>query len=180
MYTIRPDAVHSIWLSMSQALDYIHSRSIRHCDVKPENIFLKPDGKNAVLCDFGHAVAHPLAKNEKTLCYIPSEFLYRKSSSAGNVWALGVTMLYVAGLMPLPNRSWIIAHIGKGVNAEPEMKQWFLEIAEITKKIPEHLSLLRKMLKSDSRERITAKYLTRNLNVSMTVSEDMLLLNRVG
>ena len=134
MYTIRPDAVHSIWLSMSQALDYIHSRSIRHCDVKPENIFLKPDGKNAVLCDFGHAVAHPLAKNEKTLCYIPSEFLYRKSSSAGNVWALGVTMLYVAGLMPLPNRSWIIAHIGKGVNAEPEMKQWFLEIAEIIKK----------------------------------------------
>ncbi len=41
---------------IADALDYIHNRAIVHCDVKPANILVEPDGARAVLIDFGVAV----------------------------------------------------------------------------------------------------------------------------
>lgn len=41
---------------IADALDYIHNRAIVHCDVKPANILVEPDGSRAVLIDFGVAV----------------------------------------------------------------------------------------------------------------------------
>lgn len=41
---------------IADALDYIHNRAIVHCDVKPANILIEPDGSRAVLIDFGVAV----------------------------------------------------------------------------------------------------------------------------
>jgi len=179
MCTINPDAAQSIWLGISEGLEYIHARGIMHCDVKPENILIRADSERAVLCDFGnavtnltlrggealfgYAVTNPTVKGGGTPCYVPPEGLYGEWSYGGDIWALGVTMLYATGRMPLPNRSWIIANIHTDVNAASEMRDWLLNVAEIAGKVPKQLNMLRKMLGEDPRNRIVAKDLVQGL-----------------
>ncbi|XP_062388244.1 mitogen-activated protein kinase kinase kinase 14 [Sardina pilchardus] len=38
-----------------EALQYLHQRQILHLDVKADNMLLSEDGKNILLCDFGHS-----------------------------------------------------------------------------------------------------------------------------
>ncbi|KAI9729813.1 MAG: hypothetical protein M1834_006561 [Cirrosporium novae-zelandiae] len=165
MCTISRGAIKSIWLSISEGLEYIHSRGIMHCDVKPANILLRAGGKLAVLCDFGNATTSVTVKGGGTPCYIPPECLYGGWSYGGDIWALGVTMLYVARLMPLPNKNWTIANIEMNTNAALEMGAWLLKVTEAIEKIPKHLKLFRKMLEDDPKNRITARSLVRGLRL---------------
>ncbi|MBV8715094.1 MAG: serine/threonine protein kinase [Chloroflexi bacterium] len=48
------DNVIHIGLELAEALDYVHSRGLVHCDVKPDNILIGPDGR-ITLTDFGIA-----------------------------------------------------------------------------------------------------------------------------
>ncbi len=163
MCTVNLDAMQPIWLDICKGLEYIHASGIIHCDVKPGNILLKSGGERAVLCDFGNAVTSPTVPSGGTPCYVPPEGLYGKWSYGGDVWALGVTLLYVARLMPLPNRSWIIADIETDMNAAHEMGDWLLNVEKTIEKIPKRLDLLCKMLENNPRNRITAKELVQDL-----------------
>lgn len=136
-----------------------------HCDVKPGNILIRAGGEGSILCDFGNAVTSPTVKGGETPCHVPPESLYGEWSYGGDVWGLGVTMLYVARLMTLPNRNWIIANIETDVNAALEMGDWLLNVAETIEKMPKHLSLLRKMLKDDPGNRIAVRDLVRDLRL---------------
>lgn len=88
---------------ISGALNYIHSRNLVHNDIKPSNILFSPE-RGAVLCDFGlsaHTRSPPTAGG--TPYYVPPEYIGNKQrGSAGDVWALGVTMLYVLRKLPWP------------------------------------------------------------------------------
>lgn len=146
-------------MDICKGLEYIHARDIVHCDVKPKNILIKSSSEGAVLYDFGNAVTGPTVtvKGRGTLCYIPSKGLYKEWSFSKDIWALGVTFLYVARLMPLPKRSWIIADIQTDVDAAYEMGDWLLYVAKTIEKIPKRLNLLCRMLENNPENRISAR-----------------------
>ena len=100
-------------------LQYLHSKSVIHCDIKPENILVESDG-TAKLSDFGTAVllcsqqqasstprSHPLhsvgARCGTPLFMAPEVLLGGgdKVSPAVDVWALGCTvMVLFTGRLP--------------------------------------------------------------------------------
>ncbi|MBO9541677.1 diguanylate cyclase [bacterium] len=49
---LSPDQVSQVLAQLAQALAYIHQQGLVHCDIKPENIRLRPDGR-LKLMDFG-------------------------------------------------------------------------------------------------------------------------------
>lgn len=163
MCTINLDTLKPICLDICKGLEYIHARGIIHCDVKPGNILLKSGGKGAVLCDFGTAVVTPKVPSGGTLCYIPPESLYKERSYGGDVFAFGVVLLFVARLMALPNRKWIIADIQTDPEAAYEMGDWLLDVTKTIGKIPKHLKFICKMLEYDPGNRISARELVQDL-----------------
>ncbi|KAL2353620.1 kinase-like domain-containing protein, partial [Cryomyces antarcticus] len=114
MSQLSEDAQCRIWADIIGALEYIHNQDILHHDIKPENIMLGDDICGAVLCDFGSfsiASHQRVPNNAWSPCCIPPEYLLDEPerSLAGDVWAFGVTMLFVSRLMPLPRGAWRIA-----------------------------------------------------------------------
>ena len=91
------------------ALDYIHSKSIIHCDIKPQNIILLQNGSIKV-ADFGISRLNSMidAKEEKsdvavgTVYYVSPEQAQGKTpKKASDLYSLGV-MLYelITGTLP--------------------------------------------------------------------------------
>ncbi|KUI20219.1 protein kinase [Mycobacterium sp. GA-1285] len=83
---------------IADALDYIHNRAIVHCDVKPANILVEPDGSRAVLIDFGVAVeitddiGRRPTQAEASLPYSAPELIAgRAPSEATDEYALACT-----------------------------------------------------------------------------------------
>ncbi|KAF6814851.1 hypothetical protein CSOJ01_03862 [Colletotrichum sojae] len=99
----RADAL-AILRDVAGALHYLHSKSLVHNDIKPANI-LYSSSRGAVLCDFGLSThAGGPVTTGGTPYYIPPEFIGRKlRGPPSDVWALGVTMLYVLGKIPFPD-----------------------------------------------------------------------------
>lgn len=100
----RTDA-ERILRDIAGALDYIHAQSLVHNDIKPGNIMYNRE-RGAVLCDFG--MSFDKSANQGSIggtpYYIGPEYLGQKLRGApGDVWALGVTMLYVLGKIGLPD-----------------------------------------------------------------------------
>lgn len=91
-----------IWIDVSQGLQYLHHRRIFHRDIKPGNILLSE--RRAVICDFGLAaqvLISPPPFNGGTPCYITPEYVFDgQRGFEGDIWAFGVTMLFVLGLSP--------------------------------------------------------------------------------
>lgn len=78
-----------------RALAYIHSLSIVHRDIKPQNLLVDPLSHQLKLCDFGSA--KKIVKGEKNVAYICSRY-YRapelifgatEYTSAVDVWSAG-------------------------------------------------------------------------------------------
>lgn len=131
---------------IASALHYIHGKGLVHNDIKPANILYSRE-RGAVLCDLGLSTrASDPPSIGGTPWYIPPEFVARKQRGApSDVWALGVTMLYVMGKIPFPdargNRAhpqhlhWLIAKVHpnpRDRNPQPtavkHMQQWLGEV----------------------------------------------------
>ncbi|KAK8066011.1 hypothetical protein PG997_012758 [Apiospora hydei] len=99
----RADAVR-ILKDIAGALNYVHQRKRVHNDIKPANILYSRD-RGAVLCDFGlSTLSNDAATNGGTPYYVPPEFIGKKlRGSPSDVWALGVTMLYVLKKITFPD-----------------------------------------------------------------------------
>ncbi|KAF2877728.1 kinase-like domain-containing protein [Massariosphaeria phaeospora] len=127
-----PAVQTQILREISHAIAFIHSHNVVHTDIKPQNILLAPT--RAVLCDFGQAQGiHEPAPKSGTPSYIPPEFLaVPERGAAGDVWAFGVTMLFVLGLVPAPAHHWVIADVraggARGRQADRNMAAWVAEV----------------------------------------------------
>ncbi|KAJ1330915.1 protein-serine/threonine kinase [Microdochium nivale] len=174
----RADALR-ILRDISSALHYVHLKNKIHNDIKPANILYSKD-RGAVLCDFGLSTrkADP-ATNGGTPYYVPPEFIGQKMrGAASDVWALGVTMLYVLRRIPFPDARgrqghpkqlyWMIAdlnrkshhlHHARGQpSAISQMQQWLLEVKEARTRLDPRdrvESLVSQMLTPNPNQRIT-------------------------
>lgn len=96
----------------SSALDYLHGQNLLHNDIKPGNIMYNRE-RGAVLCDFGMSYdkSAPQERIGGTPYYIGPEYIGSKLRGApGDVWALGVVMLYVLGKIGLPEARALKSH----------------------------------------------------------------------
>jgi len=157
-----------------------------HNDIKPANILYSPE-RGAVLCDFGLSThtSNP-ASAGGTPYYVPPEFMGGKlRGTPSDVWALGITMLYVLRKIAFPDSRgrqhhpkplyWMIADLNKapthhphgtarggqpGSSAVVQMRSWLAEIYEAKEKLDPHDKLERvvaEMLTPDRNQRVTMK-----------------------
>ncbi|KAG5918782.1 hypothetical protein E4U42_006738 [Claviceps africana] len=178
----RDDALR-ILRDISGALGYIHERRLVHNDIKPTNILYSPE-RGAVLCDFGLSTPVRYSPSSGgTPYYVPPEFIGTKlRGPPSDVWALGVTMLYVLRKMTYPESRankrhhrplyWLIGGInnpnlavhkqyGNGQPAVSQMRAWLEEIFDVREKLNT----------KDCLERLVRDMLTPNPNNRITVAK---------
>ncbi|KAK6526449.1 hypothetical protein TWF694_005035 [Orbilia ellipsospora] len=162
----------TIQLQMAKALSFIHDEGMFHDDVKPDNIIYDPAGQNAVLVDFGAALRVPKDASgmvefnpSGTPSYAPPEFLEQKKSIKGDVWALGVTMLFVRGCVKLPDGNWLLPAVFEDKAVRKEMESWLEEVEGWRKKASVNGvdGLLGEMLESDPERRIGSEKLLQRM-----------------
>ncbi|KAG5936185.1 hypothetical protein E4U53_000272 [Claviceps sorghi] len=178
----RDDALR-ILRDIAGALGYIHERRLVHNDIKPTNILYSPE-RGAVLCDFG--LSTPVRNSPSsggTPYYVPPEFIGTKlRGPPSDVWALGVTMLYVLRKITYPESRahkrhhrplyWLIGGInnpnvavnkqyGNGQSAVSQMRAWLEEIFEVREKLNT----------KDRLERLVKDMLTLNPSHRMTMAK---------
>lgn len=144
---------------MASALDYLCKEAIIHNDIKPSNI-LYDRGRGPVLIDFGLASTHgdPPCKGG-TPWYVPDEATsLGKRGIESDVFALGVTLLYLLRKIPLPDateQGWIISDAASdGLHV-----QWLKKITDIQVELAETgiESLVSKTLLMTPEQRVSAR-----------------------
>ncbi|CAK7262664.1 hypothetical protein SEPCBS119000_000087 [Sporothrix epigloea] len=188
---------------ISGALNYIHGCQCVHNDVKPANILFSRE-RGAMLCDFGLSTetkdSH-LSLTGGTPYYVPPEFIGRKlRGPPSDVWALGITMLYVLRKIQFPDARggrhqakplyWLIADVNKAPAAAAapspgdfnsarapavlQMKMWLSEVAEAKEKLNREDEIERmtyEMLSANPAQRITMKKLVSELYSDGSLNE---------
>jgi len=166
MSKLSEDIRHQVWIDVSSGLEYIHAQNILHLDIKPQNILLGYGGQ-AKICDFGFSVqsAISMAYGGGTPDYIPPEYVDSgERGRPADVWALGITMLFVLGFVPLPNGDWMIGDVRKKTAAQEKMLAWLKQVQRIVESVPDTLSPLRQMLIRAPKNRITPSRLASDLH----------------
>ena len=119
---------------IADALDYTHNHAIVHCDVKPTNILLGPDGTRAVLIDFGVAVTNtddicrrPAEEVAASLPYAAPELIANRApADATDEYALACTAVeLITGAPPFREESrigFVDAHLHR---APPRLSREF-------------------------------------------------------
>ena len=89
---------------VAEALDHVHSKSIAHCDLKPENLLLASKAADAPVrvCDFGLAgfFGRRHAGRRGTVTYMAPEIFASKEFTFDpgvDMWALGVILFVLLG-----------------------------------------------------------------------------------
>ena len=170
MCDLTSNDAYSILSSMASALSYLAQEEIVHNDIKPANIAYSPQ-RGAVLLDFGLAVeASSDISSGGTPWYIPPEYMYqRKRGIAGDMYASGVTMLYVLKKTPLPEllrNGWRVAKVAQLGDELRKMRTWTDTVARM-RDILDHTDpterLVHLMLAEEAKERISARELSKVL-----------------
>ena len=159
--TITRSACEVLLRQMSSALAYLHAKSIVHDDVKPDNIMWSNEQNRAVLIDFG-AAFDPSSLPQKhfepsgTPSYVSPEFLNRRKSDKGDVWALGIVILFALGIITLPSGAWFLPSVFREGKDQRQMKDWLDVIGRLTREVAEMQPLVVKMLETDPDKRISS------------------------
>lgn len=118
--------------------------------------------QHSVLIDFGAALNHKMLPLDwfnpsGTPPYAPLEFLQRRKGSAGDVWALGVTMLFAFKYVRLPDGEWILPHAFEDEVVLEEMTNWLNSVEGWRQELVDGVhGLLAEMLEQDPNKRIVA------------------------
>ncbi|KAK4369406.1 hypothetical protein RND71_013198 [Anisodus tanguticus] len=145
-----------------QGLEYIHSRSIAHCDIKGQNILLGKTG--AKIADFGCAKSVDPAERDGGAAPIGGTPMFmapevgrgEEQGCSADIWALGCTIIEMAtGGSPWTNVT------------NPISLLYQIAFSGQSPNIPKFLSLeakdfLSKCLRRDPKERWTAKELLKH------------------
>lgn len=158
--TLAPADGAAVLCQQAGALSHLHSRRLIHDDVKPENIIWDPVAKRAVLIDFGAALnlaTLPAGyfNPSGTPSYAPPEFFKRKKGPEGDVWALGVVLLFVWGYVRLPDGEWLLPGVWDE-GGDVEMRRWLGEVSELRQRLTGGRPVLGEMLKEDPGERVSS------------------------
>jgi serine/threonine protein kinase len=157
-----------VWVDIAKGLQHLQEKHVLHGDVKPGNILC---GAHYKLCDFGvssiiskePASEEPVPSNAGTPCYIPPEFLIGEQGHPSDIFAFGVTMLCVFGLMRLAGGSWNISRVRSDAKVQMQMLEWLKVVEDTRMKLPSRLKPLADMLVENPRRRLTASQLVEKL-----------------
>ncbi|EEU34288.1 uncharacterized protein NECHADRAFT_85599 [Fusarium vanettenii 77-13-4] len=158
------DDAERILRDMASALEYLHGQNIQHNDIKPGNILYDRE-RGPVLIDFGLASSHGgQLCNGGTPWYVPREFIDDlERGPKSDVFALGVTMLYLLRKTPLPDvtqRGWIIYKAPRDSSETTLMEEWLSKVLAMRDELNKasHIeSLVRDMLSPLARDRKSAR-----------------------
>jgi serine/threonine protein kinase len=99
---ISGEILQSIVYYLLDALRFIHSNKLIHCDIKPENILVNhsDDKLSLALIDFGLTISPGGTRYELcTITYRPPELFFSDNdiyhTEKVDIWALGVTLYYI-------------------------------------------------------------------------------------
>ncbi|KAH6705535.1 kinase-like domain-containing protein [Verticillium dahliae] len=170
-----------VMADITTALLYIQEQGIVHNDIKPANILYSPT-RGAVLIDFG--LSSELSNktrihNGGSPWYVPPDYLTTgERGPSGDVFALGVVMLFLLRKLPLPELrsprlNWIIADVrtpgsGRGEEVREAMSRWqeivrkASQLLDIQKLKPDRL--VHGMLANNTRIRIGVRDLIDSLS----------------
>lgn len=173
--TLMATGVTRILSDISSALYYMHCNGFAHNDIKPANILFSP-ARGAVLIDFGLSteLSDERVHNGGTPWYVPPEFLdVGKRGAPGDVFALGVVMLYVLGKIPLPELhvpklQWRIAeariHQSEAQNTMDSWQTVVRKAADELDVASQLESMVKKMVSPKPGKRITLDSLVERLS----------------
>jgi len=166
--TLPEPAVWNVARQSLRTLVYLHTLSVCHRDIKPDNIFIEGGSEGGVLSvklgDFEFATAvTPITKSLHTLQYMAPEVYdnFRNPAAtytmACDVWSLGATLFVaICGHFPFKFAGHSIATLtAADVSALRAAAVSFSGGAWETTS-PELITLVRKMLTPDARQRPTA------------------------
>lgn len=107
---LSPGLALGVLRGLGQALDYAHNQGVLHRDVKPENIFVGPEGQ-ALIIDFGmaglgeesHALMRATLRTPDPAYSAPEQILRRPATPLTDVYSLGaVAYEMLTGALPFP------------------------------------------------------------------------------
>ncbi|TLS27215.1 hypothetical protein PpBr36_05350 [Pyricularia pennisetigena] len=171
----RQDA-HKIIVGLSSALTYLSGLSMCHNDIKPANIVYSP-ARGAVLVDLGLTTSEPHSHSSGgTPAYMRPEeaFTTPLHGFPGDVWAVGVVMLYVLGCIRLPGGPAVKWGIYKIQDQRTEDRKKMINWLEHICKIRETLST------GDMLERLVHGALERSPSARITAAQMMATLEKEG
>lgn len=141
-----------IFFQLVQSIEYLHSYSVIHRDVKLENVLFNDD-KDVKLIDFGFSTVCQKGKRLRVFCGTPSYMapeIVRRSEYEGkpvDMWSLGILLYAIlCGYFPFRAKNYpdLYRRIARGVFDIPE------ELSSNAK------DLIRQLLTMDPIQRITA------------------------
>nr|WP_279473294.1 serine/threonine-protein kinase [Actinomadura darangshiensis] len=122
------DAVLALAAGLAEALASVHRAGVVHRDLKPSNVILAPDGPRVI--DFGIAHAAEAARVTRTGQVVgtpgfmpPEQAAGQETGPAGDVFALGATLVYAATGNSPYGRAAPQVQIYRNVREEPRLDQ---------------------------------------------------------
>lgn len=107
---LSPGLALAVLRDLAQALDYAHNQGVLHRDVKPENIFVGPEGQARII-DFGmaglgeesHALMRATLRTPDPAYSAPEQILRRPATPLTDVYSLAaVAYEMLTGALPFP------------------------------------------------------------------------------
>ena len=129
-----------ILADISSALLYLESKGIVHNDVKPGNILYGRDSplvrRGATLIDFGLAQEVGRIAGGGTPWYVAPELEKGRRGHPADIWALGISMLYLIKYIMLPEKMtqyppWCLAQYRTDLIVQNRASSWQEEIERI-------------------------------------------------
>ncbi|KAL7925188.1 kinase-like domain-containing protein [Trichoderma austrokoningii] len=125
--------IYIILRDISSALGYLKTIPLIHNDIKPSNITYD-ERRGAVLIDFGMATSTSQPDAGGTSLYLPPDLIDDNTRGApGDIWALGITALYLLGRIKYPDtsgRGWNMRGFWHKENQLP-MREWLRYIFSV-------------------------------------------------
>ncbi len=161
------------WMTFRQlasALRYVHDQGIIHRDVKPQNILFSENGCRVVLADFGLAIRLDREEDCEDVCgsaHTTAPEVYRMEYSfPADVWSVGVTMMIAFGRITIPRgHLWRMRDVrvqGKS-EATRLCNSWLAEVKRRAEQLPDDLSSVKSLLRTQPRDRWSAQELDDHL-----------------